>query len=553
MVDSWRLLAELVGLLGLSLALGLAARRLRQTAAIGYLLAGLLAGPNGLGIVQARETVEFLASLGVALLLFGIGLEFSWHRIAALGRRSVIAGLLQFGLTWLAGAAAGRMLGLGPSGQMVAGNVLALSSTAFLLRILQERSEMDSRHGRLAFGVSLLQDLLLIPLLVLQSISAQGRSELEGLADLGIQLAKGAALLAAFYVVVRLFVLPVFRGAGAYAEREAPVLLSVLVSLGCAWGSHVAGLSPVLGAFVAGVLLADQPVSAQVRANVAPFQAVFFTLFFASIGMLTGIPSRWQAPYVAAASLGIIVVKFAMAALALRLTGCPARVAWMGGLTLAQIGEFSFVLAKDALDRRLLPAEWFEPLVAASILTLILNPYVLRAGHWWVSRSARRRAVSEQTALAEEAPSEAVIVVGFGPAGREVCRALEESGVEPVVVESNPALAQTAQAYKTVVGDGTSVETLLKAGIRTARMLIVTVPDPGTSRTILGVARDLNPGLNVLVRARYHRYAEPLRHLGAEAVVDEEYQVGRALADVARHRLGLAGGRARSGGPTGAG
>jgi CPA2 family monovalent cation:H+ antiporter-2 len=542
MTDSWRLLAELVGLLGLSLALGLLARRLRQTAAIGYLLAGLLAGPRGLGIIQARETVDFLASLGVALLLFGIGLEFSWNRIAALGRRSVIAGLLQFGLTWLAGAAAARWLGLSASGQLVLGNVLALSSTAFLLRILQERSELDSRHGRLTFGVSLLQDLLLIPLLVFQSISAQGRSELEGLADLGLQLLKGAALLLLIYVLVRLVVLPVFRRAGAYVEREAPVLLSVLVALGCAWGSHVAGLSPVLGAFVGGVLLADEPVSAQVRANLAPFQAVFFTLFFASIGMLAGIPSIQQAPLVLLASAGIIAAKFLMAALALRLTGCPPRVALMGGLALAQIGEFSFVLAKDALDRRLLPAGWFEPLVTASILTLILNPYLMRAGHWWANRWSRRQSrLGVAEAAAEPAP-EGVIVVGFGPAGREVCRALEEAGLAPVVVESNPALAETAKGYRVVVGDGTSVETMVKAGIRTARMLIVTVPDPGTSRTILGVARDLNPDLRVLVRARYHRYAEPLRHLGAEAVVDEEYQVGRALADVARRRLGLTSG-----------
>ncbi|MGQ9633024.1 MAG: cation:proton antiporter domain-containing protein [Bryobacteraceae bacterium] len=539
MTDSWRLLAELVGLLGVSLALGLLARRLRQTALLGYLLAGLLVGPRGLGIVQARETVEFLASLGVALLLFGIGLEFSWHRIGALGRRSVIAGLLQFGLTWLAGAAVGRWLELPASGQPVLGNVLALSSTAFLLRILHERSETDSRHGRLTFGVSLLQDLLLIPLLVFQSISAQGRSELEGLADLGLQLLKGAALLALIYVLVRLVVLPVFRRADAYVEREAPVLLSVLVALGCAWGSHVAGLSPVLGAFVGGVLLADQPVSAQVRTNMTPFQAVFFTLFFASIGMLADIPSSGQIPLVLAGAAGIIAVKLVMAAVALRLTGCPPRVALMGGLALAQIGEFSFVLAKDALDRRLLPADWFEPLVTASILTLILNPYLMRAGHWWADHWSRRQSRRGALEAAVAPASESVIVLGFGPAGQEVCRALEESGIEPVVVESNPRLAATAKGYKVVVGDGTSVETMVRAGIQTARMLIVTVPDPGTSRTILGVARDLNPDLRVVVRARYHRFAEPLRHLGAEAVVDEEHQVGRALADVARRRLGL--------------
>jgi len=541
-MESWQLLAELVGLLGLSLALGLLARRLKQTAAVGYLLAGLLAGPKGLGIVQAPETVEFLASLGVALLLFSIGLEFSWQRIGALGRRSVIAGCLQFGLTWLAGAAAGRGIGLPASGQFVLGNVLALSSTAFMLRILQERSEMDSRHGRLAFGVALLQDLFLIPLLVLQSITAQGRSEWDGFVELLIQLAKGAALLVLFYVVVRVLVLRMFRGADTYAEREVPVLLSVLVCLGCAWGSHVAGLSPILGAFVAGMLLADQPIAAQVRANVAPFQAVFFTLFFASIGMLTGIPPRSEVPLVLLISLGIVLVKLALAGIALRLTGCPPRVAIMGGLTLAQIGEFSFVLAKDGLARGLLPQQWFEPLVAASVLTLIANPYLMRAGHWWVNWLSRRKSRMQAEGADAEVPSSSVIVVGYGPAGREVSRAMRESGIEVEIIESNPNLAKTAHGYDVLVGDGTNTDTLLKAGIRRARLLILTIPDPGASRTILGVARDLNPDLDVLVRARYHRYAGPLRHLGAEAVVDEEYEVGRALAGVARARLGLTGG-----------
>lgn len=536
-MEAWRLLAELVGLLSLALVLGLAAARLGQKAMIGYLVAGLVAGPRGLGIVQAAETVQFLAELGVALLLFSIGLEFSWHRIAAFGRRVLVGGLLQFGLTWACGFAAGHLMGLTPAGSVALGSILALSSTAFVMRLLQDRSELDSRHGRQAMGILLLQDLLLVPLLVIQSVLAERQSGWAGVTAFGVQFGKGVLLVVLFYVVIRLVVLRALRGADSYAERDVPVLLSVLVCMGCAWGSHVAGLSPVLGAFVAGVLLADQPMADQIRANVTPLRAIFITLFFTSIGMLAGLPRASEWLFVAMLSGGVVVVKATAATMAIRWSGNPLRVAVLGGVALAQIGEFSFVLAQDALKRGLLPAGASEPLMTASVLTLIATPYLFPVGDW-AARKLRKVQVAE--ALGEKRIAVDALVVGYGPAGMAVVRELLAEGMSVRVIESNPSLAAQVEGADVLVGDATSEEILAHAGLGKAKVLILTIPDPGASRTILGVARSLNANTEVVVRARYHRYADAFRELGTDALADEEVLVGGELARSARGLLGRA-------------
>lgn len=535
-------MAEFVGLLAAALALGLFARRLKQKAIIGYLLAGLLAGPKGLGIVQSQGTVQFLADLGVALLLFSIGLEFSWQRIGALGRGAAWAGLLQCILTWASAAGAAWAMGLSPAGCFAFGNIIALSSTAFVLRILQDRTELESRHGRLVVGILLLQDLLLIPLLILQSVVAEGNSGWEGIVDLAQHLGRGALLVAIFYVVVRLVVQRVFRGADTYAERDVPVILSVLVCMGCAWACHVAGLSPVLGAFLAGMLLADQPVADQVRANVMPLRAIFVTIFFASIGMYAGLPSASQVPVLLLVAASIIAGKSLLAALSIRLGGAPWRVAALGGLALAQIGEFSFVLANDGLQRGLLPEGWFEPVVSSAVVTLLAAPYIFEIGGRLAGRVFRaglpEKAPSGQSAGRHETGAD-VIIVGYGPAGREVARDMMAAGQTVAIIESNPGLVKAADGPRMFVGDGTDAETLLRAGLRLARALVLTIPDPGVSRTVLGIIRTLAPDLPVLVRARYHRYAGPILRLGADSVADEELLVGQALARTARRRLDL--------------
>lgn len=536
-MDAWKQLAEIVALLGLALGLGVVARRLGQKGVIGYLLAGLIAGPRSLGLVRSLETVQFLAELGVALLLFGIGLEFSWQRISTFGRRSVLAGVLQISLTLGTGALIGNLLGLSAAGCVVLGGILALSSTAVVIRVLADRSEVDSRHGRIAIAILLLQDLALVPLLVLQSVLAEGLPGWAGVWQLGMQLGKGVALAAVFYVAVRLVLLRAFRGKDTYAERDVPIILSVLVCMGCAWASHLAGLSPVLGAFVAGMMLADQPVAEQIRSNVVPLQAVFLTLFFASIGMLAGIPNAPNLLRGVLLAALIITAKGVLAGLSVRMSGSPVRVAVLGGFAVAQIGEFSFVLAQDALRRNLLPGDWFDPLVLASVLTLLATPYLFPFSNWVVNQSSWSRLPAAARRTEARGERADVLVVGYGPAGAEVARALAGSGWRVTVIESNPALVAGVGLESVVMGDATSPEILAHAGVRRAKALVVTVPDPRVARMIVNLARSMAPEMMTIVRARYHRFLGELWRTGADDVVDEEFLVGKELAGLAVQKL----------------
>lgn len=532
-MNSWNPLAEILGLLAIAFFFALLAIRLRQKAIVGYLLAGVLVGPRSLALIRSVDTVQLLAELGVALLLFTIGLEFSWQKLAALGKPTLAAGLAQLLVTILAGAALSKAWGLRTESSFVFGAILALSSTAVVLRSLADRAELDSAHGRVLLGILLLQDIALVPLLVLNSVLAEGKQGWQSAAELGLGLVKAGLLFALFYLAIRL-VLPKTFSAKTFAERDLTVLLAVVVAVGGAWAAHAAGLSLALGSFLSGLLLADQPAAAQIRADLIPLRSVFVTLFFTSIGMLATVPRASALVTLVLLAAGIIGSKAVLAALSIRLSGAPFSTAARSAVALSQIGEFSFVLAQDGLKRGLLPPEAFDPIVSASVITLLATPYLIglgpRIGVWASQFSAVAADAADQTA----APQPEVIVVGFGPAGQKVVDALVRRNVRVLVLEMNPSTVGELGGHVPIqLGDATSREILLHAGIGAAKAIIVTVPDPGAARTILSQAKALAPDVIPVVRARYHIYAEPLRRAGAMVVVDEEDTVGAHLAEQA--------------------
>ncbi len=527
-MEAWRLLYEIVLLLAAALLLGATARKLGQRPVVGYLTAGIVLGPRSLGLVQSVQTVEFLAELGVALLLFTIGLELSWTKLAALGRRAVVGGALQMTFCGAGGIAAALLLGLLTGTAFVAGAVVALSSTALVLQLLNERAEIDSQHGRAALGILLFQDLAIVPLLILISVVAQGKQGSEGLMEVGESFGRAILLVGLLYVVIRLILPRAIRAAGGRSEREFPIVLAVLVCMGCSLAAHEAGLSPVLGAFAAGVLLADEPAADQIRADVIPLRAVFVTLFFTSIGMLATVPDRENLPRILLLGIVLIAGKSLLTLAALKVQGRSLTTAAQTGIALAQIGEFSFVLAQDASRKGLLRPAESEPLIAASVLTLLATPYLValaaRAGPWLGAR------VSSEGGKETTAP--AVIVVGFGPAGRSVVDALRAASVTLLVLETNPATVRAhAGEFPIRLGDARSADILDHAGVRQAHAVVVTTPDPAVARIIVAQARALAPGIRLICRARYHIYAEPLRGAGATLVIDEEEVVGRQLAE----------------------
>ncbi len=563
----WGVLLDILVLLAMALLLGTVAERLGQSVIVGYLIAGTLVGPNVLGWVSTQAELFSIAELGVALLLFAIGLEFSPRRLLTLGSIVLKTGVLQVVFTAAIGLGVAMACGLDGREALVIGMVVAMSSTACVLRLLTDRAEIDSQHGRTVLGVLLIQDVAVVPMMLLVSLMGAGGHWALMIGKLALALLLAAVLIGLFYalfnyVAPRLMLLPTWR-----KNRDLPVLLAVIMATGSAWATHAIGLSPALGAFSAGALLAVSPFATQIRADTRPLTTLMVTLFFASIGMFgdpVWVLRHWLV--VTAIVLAIIVGKPLIIALLARSFGQPWRYAIASGLCLAQVGEFSFVLAtiaqSDAAGTALITSSTFQALVSATIVTLLSTPYFVAAAPWasqrlvgrwrstlWPSSSTATMAIEDGAAktvagdvdVREAGDTGLILIVGFGPAGQRVAEGLMDSHQEQMVtVDLNPDNIATAQRYglKAHRGDATQREILEHAGIHQARAVVVTVPDHATTRHLINLIRDLAPDAYVVARCRYHVLHWELLIAGAHEVVDEEDQLGRRLAAQVRKLVG---------------
>ncbi len=535
-MDPWSVLAQIVLLLAAATLLGVAAQRLGQNAVIGYLLSGILLGRYVTGFGAGRAVIETSAEIGVALLLFTIGLEFSLHQLRALGPRVAWLGALQILGTAAAVAVAARPTGLSWWGAVLLGLAVAMSSTTVALRLLADRSEVDSRHGRAVIGVALLQDLAVLPSMLIIPM-AVGKA--EGLDVLATALVKAVVFLTVLYGLMRWVAPAVIVRAAGRQNRDLPVLVSAVVCLGSSWATHALGLSAVLGAFAAGMILASSPLAEQIRADVIPLRAAFLPLFFSSIGMLAGAPP-WQGLMLlivlAAVLMAVKVAVVVLAGVSLRF---PLGVAIRAGLLLAQIGEFSFVLLGAAHRAGLLPDAVYHRMLGVSVITLLVSPGLAQLSPALAESAeallARLRRKPRRVAEAEPSRLRGhVIVVGFGPAGRQVVEQLRAQGERVVVIDSNPKTAVSGTGDPLIeYGDASREEILEHAGVGQARIVVVTVPDPDASRRIIAQVKRLHKSIPIIVRARYHIHQDLLRQAGADHLISEEVVVGRELAAAA--------------------
>jgi CPA2 family monovalent cation:H+ antiporter-2 len=545
---TWTVLLDILILLGAALLLGTIAEQLRQSAMLGYLVAGTLVGPNVLGFVRPGEHVSGIADLGVALLLFTIGLEFSFRRLRRLGRTALLGGSLQIGLTMLATGGVAAAFGLDGRAAIALGAMVALSSTACVLRLFADRGEVDSLHGRSALGILLFQDLAVIPLMLLMTMLGGEHTPAEGAIILGRTLLAAVALAGGFWLLSN-FVAPRALNIERWAaNRELPILLACVLALGSAYAAQAAGLSAATGAFVAGVLLGESPFATQIRADVAALRTLLVTLFFASIGLI-GDPAwaigHWH--LVGAVVLLIVAGKALVVWPVLRAIGQPSGIALATGLCLAQVGEFSFVLAGMARPpASIISEDVFRLIVSATIATLFLTPLLVaaapRVADLVDARGRRRRGERAPPAPAEdrEAARRPIVVVGFGPAGQAVAHALLRRHREEItVIELNARTAAAAErlGLRFLLGDAAHRDVLEHAGIARARVVAITVPDPGVARTIIHQCRRLAPQAAIIARSRYHVRRWELELAGARETLDEEETVGLRMAAAARRHL----------------
>jgi CPA2 family monovalent cation:H+ antiporter-2 len=531
-MDIWYFIMEIVLLLGLAFVLGAVAQRLRQSAIIGYLLAGAILGP----VMFNRSAVQDIAELGVALLLFSIGLEFSIGRLRQMGARAFLIGILQILITLV--VFAGIFAFRGPIQQALAmGAIIALSSTAIVLRVLMDRMELDSIHGRNALAVLLTQDAAVVPLVLLVTILGQG----SGMQNMAIHILKTMAaaggLAVVFYLLFYFIIPKVLMTEKLFINRELVVLLAIAIAIGSAWAAHDIGLSPALGAFIAGMLLAESPFATQIRSDIGSLRTLFVTLFFTSIGMLAN-PSWFLSNWFQALIwlITVLALKMLIIFVICLIFRFKPLTALATGIALAQVGEFSFVLTTIAYRGKIVGEGVFDLIVTVTILSMFLAPYMaayamnLSRGILSIFRFRQPVTASET----EPPPStHPVFIIGFGPAGQRVAEVLLENGLSAAVIELNPKTAAIAREKGLAVhmADATSSDTIAHIGIKGACLVVITVPDPRAAREIINNVRTFSPVSLIIVRSRYHIASDRLKKAGASVVIDEEYVIGDDLAD----------------------
>ena len=424
--------------------------------------------------------------------------------------------------------------------------IVTLSSTAVVIRVLVDRAEIDSVRGRSCLGILLMQDIAIVPLVIMVNLFAPAA---EG-AGIGFQLLKTGASVVGLVVVLYLLLYHLvpflLYTEGVFADRELTVLLSISIGLGAAWAAHAVGISPALGAFIAGMLLGESPFAAQVRADIGTLRSIMVTLFFASVGMLA--KPIWilnHLHWIVPAALLIFVLKTVIVFGIGRLLGLDRRHALATGITLGQIGEFSFVLAAVARGAGILEGESFDLAVSVIIALMFAAPYMViqafpLADRFLALLSLRTYTAGKSRPAQDATPAtNRALVVGMGPAGREVAAALKEHRLEPVILDVNPRSREFARQLNLELhlGDASRDDVLIHAGIEHACIAVVTVPDPGTAVGVVETLRRLKPQIVIAARCRYNRSLTDLQNAGADIVIDEETQIGRELVKEITHQI----------------
>jgi CPA2 family monovalent cation:H+ antiporter-2 len=509
--------------------------RLRLPTVAGLLAAGALIGPAGLGLVTSLHAIEVLAEVGVVLLLFTIGLEFSLERLRDIFRQVALGGAVQVGLT--TAVAAGVAVALGaPLGRGVFyGFVFALSSTAIVLRALAERRELDAPHGRFIVGTLIFQDLCVVPMVLLVPFLGEAAGSTADVAtELGLALGKAALVIAGTILLARFVAPRAFALVAASRSREVFLLSIIGTCIGTAWLTSLAGLSLALGAFLGGMVVADTEHGHRAMGDILPLRDAFVSLFFVSLGMLFDPRVVLAEPgHVAALFAGFVLVKGLLATLAAMVMRFPARVAWLAGVGLAQFGEFGFVLVRLATEHQVIDGTSTGALLAAGIVSMFVTPLLVRAAPH-VTAGERLLAPLERLigvrsideADVEAPPSGHVVVVGFGLAGRMAAEALRACGLPFLVLELNAEGVRRGKAMGLPVyyGDATSPEALHHAHVENARMVVLLMNDPQAATRIVDTLRRVAPTVPVLMRTRYLGERPALLAVGAKDVVAEEVE-----------------------------
>ncbi|MDY6908082.1 MAG: cation:proton antiporter [Chloroflexota bacterium] len=542
------LLVDLVIVLVAALVGGVLARRLKLPVIVGYLVGGVVVGPYGFRLVHDIGQIETLATIGVVLLMFTLGMEFSLSTLRRMGRVAIVGGIAQIAATIALGLAMGTLLGWPLQEALFFGFLIALSSTMIVLKLLVDRGEMDTPHGRVILGILLVQDIAVVPMMVV--LPAMAGTEVSLLSALGIALLKAVLFLGAM-LVLGFWVLPwLMRRVAGVRSRELFLLSVFGLSLGVAFVTYYFGLSIALGAFVAGLLISESDYAYEALAEVIPLRDIFATLFFASLGMLINTGFLAENIGVISAVVAVIVVgKFAICAVVPRLFGYSAKTMLFTGSGLFQIGEFSFVLAAAALGMGVISQYLYDLTLTSAVITIVLTPFALSlaSGLYYrlsqrerIARFLARRADAVVPGIRQELVNH-VVICGHGRVGRSLAVILERRGFSYLVIDYDPRVIDELRVKGThfIYGDASNPEILSRAQLSRAKVLVVTIPDPIATELAVRNAMAINPRLDVVARVGIDSVADTLKELGVAELVRPEFEAALEIVRHTLHRFGM--------------
>ena len=536
-----KLLQDIAIIFGLAIIVLQVCHRIKLPAIVGFLVTGALVGPHGLHLVRGVHEVELLAEIGVVLLLFTIGLEFSLKELFRLKRQVLIGGALQVFLTIFTVA---LIIVFGfklPANRSVfIGFLMALSSTAIVLRLYQERAELDSVHGETILAILIFQDIIVILLMLLTPfLAGAGGEGFELVKSLLVLLGKAVVILGMVLLAARYLVPQILFLIARTRSRELFLLSIVAICLLTAWLTALAGLSLGLGAFLAGLIISESEYSTAALGNMTPFRDIFMSFFFVSIGMLLDVRIVSAHPFIISfLAVGVVSLKFILVLLVAVLLGISLRSALLTAFALAQVGEFSFVLSKFGLEHDFLVGQRYQFFLAVAVITMAVTPFLISLSPRLtevilrlpfpdkMKRGLAPQAEDDIGSSTGAALQNHTIIIGYGLNGRNLTKAAISASIPYVIIETNPETVrrEKKEGKNIVYGDATHIPVLEHANITRARVAVIAISDYVASRQITRQIKELNPSLHLIVRTRFVSEIDPLRELGADEVIPEEYE-----------------------------
>ncbi|WP_295182504.1 cation:proton antiporter [uncultured Christiangramia sp.] len=533
------ILQDIVIILGLSIVIILVFQKLKLPAILGFLLAGIIAGPHAFNLISSQHDVELLSEIGIIFLLFVIGIELSLKGLASIKKIIFLGGGLQVGGTILATAGISTALGLPLNTSIFLGFLFSLSSTAIVLKLLQEKGEISTPHGKIGLGILIFQDIVVVPMMLFTPLLAGETPNI--LTTIGIMVLKILLVLVIVYILAQYVAPKIFGWVVKTKNQELFILTVVVFCFGVAWLTSTVGLSLALGAFFAGLIISESDYSHQATANVLPFREIFISFFFISVGTLLNLDFFAEnILIIIGLVLAVVLLKMLVIGVTVLILKFPARTMFLAIFSLFQVGEFSLLLSGVGKESGIIPENIYQYFLAISIITMGITPFLIESAPRITYALLKapippavrkrleniKRSTKADEEFSEENLKDHLVLIGYGINGSNISKAAQKAEIPYVIIDANPEAFDKAKELKepVIFGDAINTTILKHAHVQEARVIVIAISDAGATRKMLTSIRQLTKTATIIVRTKYVKEMEEVLRLGADEVIPEEFE-----------------------------